>query len=76
MQLFFGGRKPIVVGRKPTTYLLNRAEFGCSVENESCSGGYPELIHSVMHMLASTHVLVCTHGRHSVMGQTKAPRRG
>ena len=31
---------------QPTTDLLNSAEFGCSEENERCSGGYPELIYS------------------------------
>ncbi len=56
------GRRPIVVGQSPTTNLLNRAEFGCSEENESCSGGYLELIYSVMHMLASMHVLACGNG--------------
>ena len=32
---------------RTTTDLLNSAEFGCSEENESCSGGFPELIYSV-----------------------------
>ena len=63
------GRRPIVVGQRPTTNLLNRAEFGCSEENESCSGGYPELIYSVM------HVLVCTHGWRLVTGITGVGRR-
>ena len=36
-----------MVGRRPTTDLLNIAKFGCSDENDSCSGGYPELIYSV-----------------------------
>ena len=31
---------------RPTTDLPNSAEFGCSEQNESCSKGYPELIHS------------------------------
>merc|ERR1712082_486411 len=53
-----------VVGRRPTTNLLNHAEFGCSEEYQSCSGGYPELIYSFMDMLA------CTHGRRSVTGIT------
>ncbi len=59
------------MGRRPTSNLLNRAEFGCSEENESWSGVYPELIYSVMHMHASTHELACTHGRCSVMGMPK-----
>ena len=46
------------------------AEFGCLEENQSCSGGYPELIYSFM------DVLVCTHGHRSVMAHTRAPRRG
>ena len=48
------------LGRRPTTDLLNSAEFGCSEENQSYSGGYPELIYIVMHVLAGTH------SRHSV----------
>ena len=32
------------MGRRPTTDLPNGAEFGCSEENESCLGGYPEVI--------------------------------
>ena len=35
------------MGQSTTTDHLNSAEFVCSEENESCSGGYPELIHSV-----------------------------
>ena len=41
------GRRPTVVGRRPTTDLPNGAELGCSEENESGSGGYPEVIYSV-----------------------------
>ena len=41
------GRRPTGVGRRPTTNVLKRAEFGCSEENESYSGGYPELIFAV-----------------------------
>ena len=39
---------------QPTTDLLNSADFGWSEENQSWSGGYPELIYSVcgMHVLA------------------------
>ena len=44
------GRRPIVEGRRPTTDLPNGAELGCSEENESCSGGYPEVIYSVWGM--------------------------
>ena len=36
-----------MVGRRPTTDLPNGAELGCSEENESGSGGYPEVIYSV-----------------------------
>ena len=36
-----------IYGRRPTTYISNNAEFGCSEENESCLGGFPELIYSV-----------------------------
>ena len=36
-----------MVGQRSTTALLSSAEFGCSEENQSCSGGYPELINSV-----------------------------
>ena len=32
---------------RTTTDLLNRTEFDCSEENQSCSGGYPDLIFSV-----------------------------
>ena len=35
------------MGRRPTTDLTNIAELGCSEENESDSGGYPEVIYSV-----------------------------
>ena len=35
-----------MVGRRPTTYLLNSAEFLCSEENESFSEWYSELIYS------------------------------
>ena len=36
-----------MVGRRPTTDLPNGAELGCSEENESGSGGYPDVIYSV-----------------------------
>ena len=36
------------MGRRPNTDLLNSAEFGCSEENKSCSGGYPELINGCL----------------------------
>ena len=39
-----------MVGRRPTTHLSNGAELGCSEENESGSGGYPEVIYSVWGM--------------------------
>ena len=44
-----------------TTDLLKRAEFGCNEENESYSGGYPELIYIVggMHMQA-LHSVICS----------------
>ena len=38
------GQRPTGVGQRPNTDLLNSAEFGCSEENKSCSGGYPEVI--------------------------------
>ena len=38
---------PHLVGRRPATGLLNSEQFGCSEENESYSGGNPELIHNV-----------------------------
>ena len=41
------GQRPTLVGQRVSTDLLNSAEFGGSKENESCSGGYPELIYSV-----------------------------
>ena len=47
------------LGQKPTTDILNSAKFGCSEENQSCSGGYPELMDSVWGM----HVLACMHAR-------------
>ena len=48
MSNFLLGRRPTGVGQRPTTDLLN-SEFGCSEENESCSGGYPELIYAFGH---------------------------
>ena len=33
---------------RPTTDLPNSTEFECSEENESCSGGYPKFIYSVV----------------------------
>ena len=38
---------PEVLGQRPTTDLLNSAEFGCGEENQSCSGGYPQLIYAI-----------------------------
>ena len=38
------GKRGTEVGRRPTTDLSNSAEFGCSEENQSCSGGYPDAI--------------------------------
>ena len=40
-------QRPTLLGKMPTTDLLNSAEFGFSEENERCSEGYPELVHSV-----------------------------
>ena len=46
--IVFGGSKlckrPQLAGQRPTTDLLK--EFWCNEENKSCSGGYPEYIHS------------------------------
>ena len=36
------GSPQCMVGQRPITAPLNSAEFGCSEENLSCSGGYPE----------------------------------
>ena len=43
--------------------LQDWVKFWCSEENQSCSGGYPELIHSVGGM----HMLALIDGHHSVM---------
>ena len=57
------GRRPTVVGWRPTTDLLNNAQFGCSEENESCWGGYPELIYGVGGWICfPLHMLACMHG--------------
>ncbi len=41
------GRRPKGMCQRLTTDLLNKAEFGWCEENQSCSGGYPELIFAV-----------------------------
>ena len=41
------GWRPTLVGRSPTTYLLNCAELGCIEENKCCTGGDTELIYCV-----------------------------
>ena len=48
-----------MVGQRPTTDLLNIAEFGCCEENQSCSGGYPDMICSLGRMI----LLACKYGR-------------
>ena len=61
------GRRPIGVGWRPTTDVLNSAGFGCTEENESCSGKYPELIYSVGGWLFFSNRIHCT-CLHAVVG--------
>ncbi len=57
-----GGTGPLAHSGGPEAHHYS-TEFGCCEENQSCSGGYPELIYS--------HALACTHGRHSVRHKVK-----
>ena len=58
-----------MVGQRPTTDLPNGAELGCSEENKSGSGGYPEVIYSVGKMKIGLEAQIGTrpsfgHGQH------------
>ena len=73
-----------MVGRRPITDLPKVAEFGCSEENESDSGGYPEVIYSVRGMKIGPEAQMggrpaFGHGSRGVLAEgphTPAPRRG
>ena len=58
---------------RSTTDLLNSAEFGCSEENESCSGGYPEF-----NYIAGENVCACMCHVLTLVGRRpiKPPQRG